>query len=199
MGGPTTEKFFWDTAKAQANERKHGVTFELATTVFRDRLAVFTHDVRYDGPEDRWLVVGIVECGAILMVACAVDEGNGHDHVRIISARKATLRERREYETGEYTIREPTMTQEYQVETEIGSGDDPDMEAEYDFSNGIRGMFANARFPILIHNSILGYFHARAIATGRSSEELINEVLRQHIAAMGYIPPVFAERSSETR
>ncbi len=86
------------------------------------------------------------------------------------------------------------MTEGNYVRSEVDSGDDPDMEPEYDFSNGVRGMFANAQFPILIHNSILGYFHGRAVATGRSSEELINEVLRQHVAAMGYVPPVFAQR-----
>jgi hypothetical protein len=72
--------------------------------------------------------------------------------------------------------------------------DDPDMRVEYDFSNGIRGRFANSSFPVFIENRTLGYFHGRAIATGKSSEELINEVLRQHVAATGYVPPVFAER-----
>ncbi len=86
------------------------------------------------------------------------------------------------------------MTEEYNAKPEVESEDDPDMEPEYDFSNGIRGFFANAQFPILIHNSILGYFHGQAVATGKSSEELINDVLRKHVAEMGYVPPVFAER-----
>jgi hypothetical protein len=71
---------------------------------------------------------------------------------------------------------------------------DPDMRVEYDFSNAARGRFANARLPIYIENRTLGYFHGQAIATGKSSEDLINEVLRQHVSATGYVPPVFAER-----
>jgi hypothetical protein len=115
-------------------------------------------------------------------------EGESDERVRIISARKATFRERREYESGEYTIREPDMTDEYS-EHEKAEG-----EFEIDFSKGIRGKFAHCRFPIPIDNSTLGYFHCRAVATGISGEELINEVLRQHVAATGYVAPVFAER-----
>jgi hypothetical protein len=86
------------------------------------------------------------------------------------------------------------MTEQYHVKPDVESEHDPDMEPEYDFSNGVRGKFANAQFPILIHNSILGYFHARAIATGKTSEDLIDEVLRQHVAAMGYVPPSLERR-----
>jgi hypothetical protein len=87
------------------------------------------------------------------------------------------------------------LTDEYNAGNSAEAEDDSDMKAEYDFSNGIRGKFANFRFPILIHNSTLGYFHGRARATGLSMEELINEVLRNHVAATGYVAPVFpAER-----
>jgi uncharacterized DUF497 family protein len=194
MGLVTTQQFFWDGVKARENERKHGIAFEFATSVFVDPLALITHDSRYDGPEDRWLVVGMLESGVIAVVVCEFFEEYGQDRVRIISARKATLRERREYETGDYAIREPAMTEEYHTKLEAASQDDPDMKPEYDFSKGIRGKFANSRFPIYIENRTLGYFHGQAIATGKSSEELINEVLRQHVAATGYVPPMFAER-----
>ncbi len=137
----------------------------------------------------------MAENDVIVLIVCEFIEALGEDHVRIISARKASSRERREYETGDYAIREPTMTEDYHVQFDAESQDDPDMAPEYDFSNGIRGRFANSRFPIFIHNSILGYFHGRAVATGRPSEELINEVLRQHVAATGYVPPVFARRA----
>jgi hypothetical protein len=82
----------------------------------------------------------------------------------------------------------------YNVSQNIESEDDPDMEAEYDFSKGVRGMFANARFPVYVENSILGYFHRRAIASGIPGDELINQVLREHVAAAGYVPPVFRDR-----
>jgi uncharacterized protein len=189
------QQFSWDGAKAQANERKHGVTFQLARTVFRDRLAVMCHDGRYDESfEDRWHVVGVADGGILIVVVCAICETNGDEHVRIISARRATVRERRDYESGEYTVREPVAVEEYNVNQKVDSGDDPDMKAEYDFSKGIRGMFANARLPVFIENSILGYFHQRAIASGIPGDELINEVLRQHVAATGYVAPVFPKR-----
>lgn len=79
----------------------------------------------------------------------------------------------------------------------VDSGDDPDMKSEYDFSKGIRGMFANARLPVYVENSILGYFHQRAIATGVPGDDLINEVLRQHVAATGYIAPVFRQKRAD--
>ena len=72
--------------------------------------------------------------------------------------------------------------------------DDPDMDAEYDFSKGVRGKFAHWRLPVYVENSILGYFHQRAIEMGIPGDTLINEVLRQHVAAAGYVPPVFKER-----
>src|SRR3569833_571229 len=93
------QQFSWDGNKARANERKHGVTFQLARTVFRDRLAVMCHDGRYhESSEDRWHVVGMAEGGMLVVVVCAICESSGDEHIRIISARRATLRERREYE-----------------------------------------------------------------------------------------------------
>jgi uncharacterized DUF497 family protein len=143
------QDFSWDSAKAQANERKHGIAFQSARLVFRDELAIMVHDGRYDGGlEDRWHAVGMAEGGVLVVVVCSFDESDGGEHVRIISARRATLRERRDYEAGKYAIREPTTVESYNVSQNIESGDDPDMEAEYDFSKGIRGMFANARFPV---------------------------------------------------
>ncbi len=188
------QEFGWDDAKACTNERKHGVSFRLATTVFHDRLAAIVHDHRNHWPEDRWRVIGMAEGGVLVVVVCTFDDSSGDDRVRIISARKATLRERREYESGEYTIREPEMTTEYDQRLSVETEDDPDMAPEYDFSNAVRGKFANVRFPIFIDNSILGYFHERSIVTGISGADLINEVLRRHVEATGYLPPVFPER-----
>lgn len=194
MKSMSEQKFVWDEAKAQANVRKHGITFKLASTIFHDRLIAIVHDHRHDGPDDRWIAVGVAEGGALVIVACAFDEVNGDPHVRIISARKATSRERREYEGGNYTIREPEMTTAYNGKPEVEAEDDLDMAPEYDFSNAIRGKFANVRFPVFIDNSILGYFHERSIVTGVPGDELIREVLRRHVAAAGYMPPVFSER-----
>ena len=71
--------------------------------------------------------------------------------------------------------------------------DDRDMKAEYDFSYGVRGAFAHWCLPVYVESSILGYFHQRSLATGIPGDELINEVLRQHVAATGYVPPVFGK------
>jgi uncharacterized DUF497 family protein len=184
----STEKFVWDKDKALANERKHGISFKLAATVFYDPLIEIFHNADHEGSEERWSIVGMAENSVIVLVVCTFGEEGGDDRVRIISARKATFRERREYESGEYTIREPVMTDEYDEQYEKAEG-----EFELDFSKGVRGKFAHVRFPIFIDNSILGYFHGRAIASGIPGEELINEVLRQHVAATGYVAPVFTE------
>ena len=190
MKRASLQQFSWDSAKAQSNERKHGVSFQLAATVFRDQNALVCHDVRHDGPDDRWHVLGMAQSSLVIVVVCTFDELNRGERVRIISARKAKPRERRAYETGECFIREPTTLEDYNVQE---MEDDPDMKAEYDFSNGVRGAFAHWCLPVYVENSILGYFHQRSLATGIPGDELINEVLRQHVAATGYVPPVFGK------
>ncbi len=90
-------RFTWDPAKARANVRKHSVTFEEATTVFTDPLALLIED---RGHADRSLVVG--ESVARRIVVAVFVEIAG-DEIRIISARRATKHERRAYEEGEDT------------------------------------------------------------------------------------------------
>jgi uncharacterized protein len=183
------QKFVWDEEKALTNARKHGITFELAATVFRDPLRVTSHDFDHADFEDRSLVVGLTRSDILVVVICAVDEREDYDHVRIISARKATLRERREYESGEYAIREPAMTEEDNAKAtpEVKVDDDYDdgMKAEYDFSKGIRGAFKHWRLPIHIDNEVLGYFHMREIKLGIDTTDAINEILRAHVG----LPP----------
>lgn len=181
------DKFIWDGAKALAIERKHGITFESATVVFFDLFSETLHDRDHGGSEDRWVVKGMTENGVLLVVVCAIDEADG-GYVRLISARKATLRERREYESGESSVREPEMTYEYgaktMTESTIGIIDDDydgGMKAEYDFSKSVRGKFRFWRFPVHVDNEVLGHFHARARATGVSTEDAINEILRRHL------------------
>jgi len=191
MRSLSKRQFVWDEGKAQVNERKHGLTFELASTALADKLAGIKLDTGHDEAEDRWVVVGMAEGWRLVVVICTVEDADTGDRVRIISARDATLRERREYESGEYRIQEPVMT------NYAGDGpfmeNDPDMRVEYDFSKAVRGKFANCRFQVFIDNSTLWYFHDRSLATGTPAEELINDVLRQHVAATGYVAPVFSE------
>ena len=92
----TIDQFLeWDAAKAQANEQKHGLPFALAGLVFKDRNRVEKADPKHSLVEPRFLVIGAVK-GAILAVACT-RRGKA---VRIVSARPASQKERREYRAG---------------------------------------------------------------------------------------------------
>lgn len=87
-------RFSWDPRKAASNVRKHGVSFEEATTVFADPLALAIEDAIDPG---RTVLVGMSERQRVLLtVYTDIDE----DEVRIISARSATSHERRHYEEG---------------------------------------------------------------------------------------------------
>jgi uncharacterized DUF497 family protein len=86
----------WDPIKAATNRRKHGVSFEVAAFVFGDPLILSQPDTHPDG--DRWQSLGAVG-GVVLFVVHTWpdDDSDG----RIISARRATPHERRNYEEGE--------------------------------------------------------------------------------------------------
>ena len=86
------DNFEWDAAKADANFRKHGITFEQAKEVFADRFAWVELDDTEAYGEDRYVIVGAVP-GGILMVVYA-ERGEAF---RIISARRANAYERRNY------------------------------------------------------------------------------------------------------
>jgi len=89
--------FEWDDAKARTNERKHGVRFEDAMLVFADPFALVEQD-RIEGGELRWQTLGLVGGVALLLVAHTVRTGLGEETIRIISARKATRKERQRYD-----------------------------------------------------------------------------------------------------
>jgi uncharacterized protein len=88
--------FEWDPRKAIANRRKHGVTFEEASSALRDRLSATGHDPDHSEDEDRFVTFGISSRGRLLAVS-HTDRGNV---IRIISARIATSVERQIYEEG---------------------------------------------------------------------------------------------------
>jgi len=81
--------FEWDPRKAAQNRRKHGVSFHEAATFYADPLAVTYQDPDHSISEQRFITVGISNAGRLLIVAHA-DRG---EKIRIISARKTTLRE----------------------------------------------------------------------------------------------------------
>jgi uncharacterized protein len=86
-------KFEWHEAKAEANFRAHGVSFELAKTIFRDVFAVERLDEREDYGEERFVIVGMAEGNIVLFVAFA----ERNERIRIISARRATQNEQDDY------------------------------------------------------------------------------------------------------
>ena len=87
--------FEWDSGKADANLRKHGISFEDATRVFLDPQRIETFDDREDYGEDRWKTVGLV-APALLAVVYTVRGKDGY-LIRLISARKADAYERAQY------------------------------------------------------------------------------------------------------
>jgi hypothetical protein len=84
----------WDGEKARANFRKHGIDFADAVLVFSDALAITISDERFD--EDRLITIGMDAFSRVLVV---VYTWRGNE-IRLISARKATSRERKQYEEG---------------------------------------------------------------------------------------------------
>jgi uncharacterized protein len=88
--------FEWDGKKAKRNLKKHGVSFEEASTTFSDPLARTIPDPLHSGEEDRFVNLGESRRGRLLVVVFT-ERG---DKLRIISARIATRRERKNYEEG---------------------------------------------------------------------------------------------------
>ena len=86
--------FEWDSRKARSNIAKHGVTFEEASTVFADSLSPTIPDPEHSESEQRYVTMGRAFTGKLLVVA-HTDRG---DNIRLISARRASRRERRSYE-----------------------------------------------------------------------------------------------------
>ncbi len=86
--------FEWDSAKADTNLRKHGVSFEEASTVWGDPLALILPDTDHSGSEQRYILLGLSSLQRLLVIA----HTERRERVRIISARQATRKERRSYE-----------------------------------------------------------------------------------------------------
>ena len=90
--------FEWDENKAESNERKHAVSFVDATTIFADTLSVTGYDPKHSDDEDRYITVGQMDDGRVLVVSHTDRSGV----IRIISARVATRAERKDYEDGSF-------------------------------------------------------------------------------------------------
>jgi uncharacterized protein len=86
----------WDFNKARSNLRKHGVSFEEASTVFLDPLAITFPDPDHSDEENREITIGLTTKNRVVFVShCARGDGT-----RIIGARRTTRKERKQYEEG---------------------------------------------------------------------------------------------------
>ena len=90
--------FEWDRRKAEANLRKHGVSFEEAQTVFTDPLAITLPDPDHSEDEERFIDIGMSDNRRVLVVGYT-ERGQ---RIRLINAREASARERKQYEEETY-------------------------------------------------------------------------------------------------
>ncbi len=88
--------FTWDPNKNSTNILKHGISFEEAKSVFRDEYARLMHDPDHSEDEERFLILGFSKKNNILVVCHCYREND--EVVRIITARKATKNEKKEYQ-----------------------------------------------------------------------------------------------------
>ncbi len=86
--------FEWDPDKARKNFETHGVSFDEASTAFRDTLSLAIYDPLHSEQEDRFVLIGKSHRNRLLIVV----HTERADRVRLISARKATKKERKQYE-----------------------------------------------------------------------------------------------------
>jgi hypothetical protein len=89
--------FQWDPRKAEANAAKHGVTFDEAVTVFLDPDALDGPDLQHSSAESRFRRLGRSADGRVLMVAYTLRRHGDAEAIRLISARRASRRERTAY------------------------------------------------------------------------------------------------------
>ncbi|HYN02069.1 MAG TPA: BrnT family toxin [Vicinamibacteria bacterium] len=94
-------RFEWDPRKAEANLRKHGVSFDEASTVFGDPLAATVSDPDHSADEARSITIG-QSASQLLVVVVHAHRG---EIIRIISARRPTLGEKKKYAHGQATDR----------------------------------------------------------------------------------------------
>lgn len=88
-------RFDWDDRKARSNRQKHGIAFEVAITAFDDPFALIAEDPKHSGQEKREWLIGEADPGVLVVIFTVRHPGNVF---RIISAGRASRKERRNYE-----------------------------------------------------------------------------------------------------
>lgn len=91
-------KFEWDEEKNKTNQIKHGISFDVAREIFDDPFTLSFLDERFNYLEERWISIGQSKNDKIIVVAHLFYNEKGEEIIRIISARKATQKERKAYE-----------------------------------------------------------------------------------------------------
>jgi uncharacterized DUF497 family protein len=90
--------FDWDPNKAKENRKKHRISFEQASTIFLDPKMITVFDIEHSELEDRWATIGIDKNGILFVVVHTFQPVDANCvKIRIISARKATLKETKQY------------------------------------------------------------------------------------------------------
>lgn len=90
--------FEWDPEKAKINYKKHKISFENSATIFKDERAITLYDDEHSEQEDRWITIGMTTSGGLIVMSHTFkDNTNNTALIRIISSRKATSRERKQY------------------------------------------------------------------------------------------------------
>ena len=90
--------FEWDPEKAKTNRKKHKISFEHGATVFKDPQAITIYDVDHSEKEDRWITMGLAFNGVLLVIHHTYEQVEDKTVIiRIISSRKATKHEQRQY------------------------------------------------------------------------------------------------------
>lgn len=91
--------FEWNPAKAKLNQKKHGVRFEQASEIFLDSLALSIYDKDHSADEDRWITLGKNRAGKLLVAVHTFEEKSENVcRIRMISARKASRKEIKQYQ-----------------------------------------------------------------------------------------------------
>ena len=90
-------RFSWDINKERANKRKHRVSFTDACYVFADKSLLTIFDQDHSDAEDRWVSLGIIQNGRILVVVHTYEKLGKEESIRIISAREASKKEAETY------------------------------------------------------------------------------------------------------
>lgn len=98
MTGQFQYQFEWNPRKARQNLKRHGVAFERAATIFLDQNALSEFDEAHSEAEERWITLGLDHTGVLLVVCHTFRDIESSARLRLISARKATRREKAEYE-----------------------------------------------------------------------------------------------------